>query len=187
MDFKRQPYFLSIFLVVNLTINVSNFGIGLSEIVYITPSANTPCHNAETCLTLSQFAANNSWLRPNTAVILPPSGNHTLNVNMIISNTANFSMLSEGESRISIICQQNAHLIFVHINRVWVRGLQFVGCGNNTVESVKNLKVEDCTYQGQAGSGTAVILINTNAIIQKTHFVSNTLGIKLPFLDTNIY
>ena len=154
MNFKKPLYFL---------IFIANFGIGhgMNDVIYIKSSANVSCPNTEShCLTLSQFAANNSWLRQNMTMILLPSSaeNHTLSLEMNIFNITNFSILSNGDSKVFINCQQNGSLSFTDVDQVWVRRLWFFGCGNNIFLSVKRLKVEDCTFQGQGDSGTALII-----------------------------
>lgn len=185
MDFKRQPYLLIIVIVVEYY-----FGIGMNDVVYIKSSTSASCHNTESCLTLSQFATNNSWLGQNTTVLLSAS-NHTLDLKINISNATNFSMLSRGarESKVFVTCHHNASLNLADVDQVWIRRLWFVGCGSNLFVSVKQLKVEDCTFQGQGDSGTALLIFNSNAIIQKAHFVSNTVGTCLFWLhkSTHVY
>ena len=43
------------------------------------------------------------------------------------------------------------------IDQVWLRGVWFIGCGLNLFQSVKQFKVEDCTFRGRGDSGTAYI------------------------------
>ena len=119
MDFQKQFCFL-IFIVIE-----SNFGIETDNVVYIN-SANASCDtDMGTCVTLSQFAANDSWLRHNmTVILLPPAAaNHTLDLTMSISNITSFSMLSNNKSKIFVICQDSGSLDFTDVNQVWINKL----------------------------------------------------------------
>ena len=51
---------------------------------------------------------------------------------------------------------------------------------------MKWLKIEDCTFQGQKDSGTALMISNSNAIIYKTNFASNT-GLCLFWVHTSAH
>ena len=116
--------------------------------------------------------------------LLPsPTANHTLNLKLNISNIAKFSMLVNDRSKSFIICQENATLDFTGIDQVWLRGVWFIRCGLNLFQSVKLVKIEDCTFQGQGDSGTAMVLYNSNAIVSKTYFISNTRGLCFIWLN----
>ena len=174
MDVVKQLNFL-FFLEVVIIIS-SSFEFGGSELFYIAPSS---CR-VKPCLTLSQFAANTSWLQSNTSLIFL-RGNHSLNLEVTISDIYNFSMFSNlalagFQVDTQVICQQNANFKFDNISYLWIKGLRFVGCGNNRVLSVNKLIVEGCTFHGQRNSGTALEIIHTNASIENSHFISNTLG-----------
>ena len=56
-----------------------------------------------------------------------------------------------------------------------IKDLHFVGCGNNGVSEVKQLIiVEDTTFEGVEGRGTALMLNEvTNATIARSSFLSN--------------
>ena len=161
--------------------------------VYIKSSSDASCHDQNNCFTLSQFAANESWLRKDniTVLLLPTStANHTLDLTLNISDIVNFSMLSNDKSKSFIICQQKVSLDFFGINQIWLRGIWFVGCGLNSFLSVKQLKIEECTFQGRGDSGTAMIIHNSNAIVYKTHFISNRVGFCFVWLNnasTHVY
>ena len=112
-----------------------------------------------------------------TVVLLPSlTANHTLDLMMSISNITSFLMLSNSESKTFVICQDSGSLESTGVDHVWVKNLWFLGCGSNVFLSVKQLKLEDCTFQGQQDRGTELIIVNSSAIMEKTDFVSNTVG-----------
>ena len=186
MNLKKSFCFLMFLITI-----VREIGVDCS--LYIKPSLDASCHNQENCLTLSQFAANDSWLRKdNTTLLLLPSStaNHTLDLTLNISDITNFSMLSYNKSKIYIICQQEYYvsLSFTDVEQVWLRGVRFIACGINAFLSVKQIKVENCTFQGKENSGTAMVIYDSNAFIYKTNFISNRVGFCMLYnAPTNMY
>ena len=74
---------------------------------------------------------------------------------------------------------QSARFVVHETTSVSIKGLQFVGCGSNTVTTVKKLIVKDSIFQGVEGEGrgTALVLDEvTFAKIIKSSFISNTPG-----------
>ena len=150
-----------------------------TEVNYITPSPDIPCPE-DPCLTLSQFAANSSNHTGHISLILLP-GNHTLNRELILSGADNFSMESQENEIVKIVCQsQSGRFIVNETTFASIKGLHFIGCGGNTVTTVEELVVEDTIFQGVEGDGrgTALVLheVNFTKII-KCLFISNTHGV----------
>ena len=75
----------------------------------------------------------------------------------------------------NITCH-NVSFNFDNINHLLIRGLKFVGCGNNRVLSVKNFTVKNSTFVGQWRSGTALDITQTDTTIENSQFLSNTVG-----------
>ena len=175
MDALNQLWFL--FILVVLIIISSCFG---SEVFYITPSTSVPCH-AEPCLTIPHLTAstNTSWLKSNSLNLVFLPGNYTLTSDVSISNISSFSMTPNSTTNGSwtITCHQNASFKFDNINHLWIRGLKFVGCGNNKVLSVNNFTVENSTFLGHWESGTALDIFKNNITnIVNSYFTNNTVG-----------
>ena len=187
----KQPYHHKLFALVIVVVHVNLLSSTLDgkTTLYITPSLSNHCHT-EPCLTLSQFAQNSSrWLSLNTTLIFL-AGNHTLDTVLFISNISNFSMLttstSEGTQYVFIVCKDHAHLIFDLADDLWINGLKFIGCGSNRFTSVKNFMIDNSTFQGQNGSGTALDIADTNLTIVNSSFVSNRVGTCVEIFDVAI-
>ena len=79
-------------------------------VYHITPPESDLYH-IQPCLTLSKFAANfSNQFDPNTTLIVPP-GNHSLYVNISVSNVNRFVMEPENKTP-SITCENHV-LTFV--------------------------------------------------------------------------
>ena len=166
------------FICFSLALISSCFEVEKEGLIYIKPSSSTLCP-AEPCLTLSQFALNHTILKlPHsnvTLIILP--GNHRLDSTIVVSSISKFFMLSNLSLLSIITCEHNESFIFDNIGRVLMHGLTFVGCGNSAIISVNQLTVQHCSFLGRRNcSGTALEIIETNATIVNTSFVSNTMG-----------
>ena len=149
-----------------------------SEIVYVTPSP--PCSvQSQLCLSLEQLATNTSWVESNTTLIFLP-GIHRLYSNSVlsISNISYLSLVSDssiGQPQSLIVCQSNTSFVFCNISHVLVSRLKLLGC-NCIVGIVKQLSVENSTFQGENYSRTALEIINTNANITNSSFMFNRIG-----------
>ena len=150
----------------------------VSAQTYITPSPDIPCPE-DPCITLSRFAANSSNHSGQVSLILLP-GNHTLNRELVLSGAENFSMESQGNKTVMIICMSpNERFIVNETTFAAIKGVHFIGCGGNTVTSVEELVVEDTIFQGVEGEGrgTALVLNEVNFTkIRECSFISNTPG-----------
>ena len=154
------------------------FGSKESKAYYITPSTSTVCP-AEPCLTLSQFANNVSYLKPNTIVLMFLRGNHSLDSNISVKSIKKISMLQYSSSShlsVRIICQQNVSFKFTNISYLLIKRLNFFGCGNNQVLRVDQFLIEESTFIGQKLRGSVLELIETNMYIVSSSFISNKLG-----------
>ena len=146
---------------------------------YITPSLDIPCPH-QPCLTLSQFAANSSNFAQyagNVSLIILP-GNHGLNGELSVYHVDNFSLESQEYKATFIKCaSKSVRFIVNDTTLASIKGLHFIGCGNNVATTVKEFIVEDTTFQGveTEGRGTALVM-NTviYATITKCSFISNT-------------
>ena len=54
--------------------------------------------------------------------------------------------------------------------------MEFIGCGCNQVENVKEFVLRNTKFKGKEDSGTALELIETTAQMVNSTFVSNTIG-----------
>jgi hypothetical protein len=148
---------------------------------------HVPCA-AKHYLTLSQFADNSSsWLSSLTsASLMFSSGTHTLNTDFSIS-AINFFMLTNSiseDNHFIISCQYQVSFNF---EKLLINGLVFIGCGNNTFSSIMNFTIENSTFRGQNGSGTALDITGVNLTIVNGSFFSNSVGRCFDIFDINSY
>ena len=171
MDFVYSSY--RILIQVSILSMLSN---GLGRELYIKSSSNSPC-SMKICLTLSQLSAKSvlGSLKYNTTLLFLP-GDYTLESEISITNSSNFSMRSTSSNTLSIVCNQDAAFKFEGIDRLSLQGFVFVGCGKNEVKSVNDFLLENTTFIGQNGSGTALEIDKTKVSIVDSLFMYNTVG-----------
>ena len=143
---------------------------------HITPSPSDPCP-AQSCVTFSQFAANtSSYLHSNTKLIFLP-GNHSLDSELRIDSVISLIYLNSNFHQIvRINCGKLSRLDLCNITTVHISRLEFIGCGGNRVESISHLLIEDTSFQGQDDSSTALEFVGTTAVIERSVFISNSVG-----------
>ena len=144
-------------------------------VIFIKPSLDATCP-AGPCYTLSQFATNQSQLIKLNTTLLFLSGNHSLNFAITITDSNYFSMLSQSPSKPNIHCQYDANITFNNISNMTIHGISFRGCGGNKISAVNQLTVESCFFIGNENSGTALNIIQSNAVFIDCFFLSNRVG-----------
>ena len=184
----KQHIFFRLAIVTILLFHV-NLSTDREALLYVTPSSGVPCP-ANTCITLSHFAQTvSNWLSSNITLIFL-NGNHKLDLDLFISNISNFSMLTNSTSEsegpaYTICCQHQVSLNFENVTKLWIKGIYFIGCGNNSFTSVSNFMISNSTFQGQNGSRTALIIAESNLIVTNSFFVSNRVGNDKDIVDIN--
>ena len=149
-----------------------------SKMHYITPSLDGPCPPNSSCLTLSQFAANSSYIETDTSLLFLP-GNHTLDRELLLAQVNNFSMTMDGAGSETIFVECSTHSRRFHISEttsVSIHGLHFIGCGSNNVSQVNWLTINSSTFQGVQEGNTVLVLNEVSAAtIVRCSFLSNSL------------
>ena len=143
-----------------------------SEVYHITPNGVTD--DCSTCLALSQFAANSSFLKSNITLILQP-GIHNLTVDLNISDKDYVSMVASN-STAQIMCEFSTGFSLQNVQYIRITNLEFTGCGKNLIENVMEFVLQDVIFEGQAQSETALKLIETTATLTNSTFKSNEYG-----------
>ena len=150
-----------------------------SKVHYITPSLDGPCPQNSSCLTLSQFAANSSYIERDTCLLFLP-GNHTLDRELLLADQVNnFSMTKDGVGNETVFVECSTRSGRFHISKtasVSINGLHFIGCGSNNVSQVNWLTITSSTFQG-VQEGNTVLVLNkvSTATIVRCSFLSNSL------------
>ena len=150
----------------------------LGKVHYITPSLDDPCPQNSSCLTLSQFAANSSYIETDTSLLFLP-GNHTLDRELLLAQVNNFSMTKDGVGNETIFVECSTRSGRFHISEtgsVSINGLHFIGCGSNNVSQVNWLTITSSTFQGVQEGNTVLVLNKVSAAtIVSCSFLSNSL------------
>ena len=153
------------------------------EVYYITPSTTflTCPSDLQVCFSLKQFADNNfnNIEAAANATLKFLSGNHTLDSELKVMNLSEFLMYSDIKDA-WINCNGIGSLTFINVNTVLIRNLAFLGCGENILQQVNLLTVQDSIFHGYYDSGTALYMIETVANITKSSFLLNTGTFQYP-------
>ena len=149
-----------------------------SKVHFITPLLDGPCPQNFSCLTLSQFAANSSYIKTDTSLLFLP-GNHTLDQELLLAQVNNFSMTKDGIGNETIFVECSTRSGRFHISAttsVSINGLHFIGCGSNNISQVNWLTINSSTFQS-VQKGNTVLVLNevSTATIVKCSFLSNSL------------
>ena len=89
---------------------------------------------------------------------------------------------SEGPAY-TICCQHQVSLNFENVTKLWIKGICFIGCGNNSFTLVSKFMISNSTFQGQNGSQTALKIAESNLIVTNSSFISNRVGTCLDIVD----
>ena len=158
----------------------------LGKVHYITPSLDDPCPQNSSCLTLSQFAANSSYIEMDTTLLFLP-GNHTLDRELLLAQVNNFSMTKDGVGNETIFVECSTRSGRFHISEtasISINGLHFIGCGSNNVSQVNWLTITSSTFQGVQEGNTVLVLNKVSAAtIVSCSFLSNSLH--YPIIGSN--
>ena len=111
----------------------------------------------------------------------------------MIGNTSELHLLSFPASpseSAKILCGPTTKLLLENIHHIYINFLHFVGCGENKIESVNQLIINNSIFRGlpQDTSGTALDLVHTNAKIINSSFLYNLgsyrgpIRLQLPYL-----
>ena len=151
-----------------------------SEVYHITPLPGDPC-SEQPCLTISQFAAiqysnSSSYLKPANITLIFLKGNHRLDLSLIVANVTELTMVSNcDQCSEAVLCNELTNFRFVNVSHIHLRALNFTGCGDNKVEHVHLLTIENVNFLGlDNNQGRALELIETTTDIVNTAFISNS-------------
>ena len=134
-----------------------------------TPSIQCP---AGECLSLSMVADNTSYYLDANVTLIFHHGNRNLESDLYFSNMDHL-IVTELISA-TILCSNNASLMFSNIHQIRITGLEFIGC-RGTVEFVEHFTLENAGFH-DVNSGSALQIIQTYADIIGTVFTYNTMG-----------
>ena len=134
------------------------------------------------CLTLSQFAGNSSLYNVynrNITLLFHP-GNHSLAVELSVAAARNISMIAanvHSNDTAFVYCHKFGRFCIRNSTLVRIKGLYFVGCGDNEIIQVKHFLLEDVTFHGvRFGRWRRSLVLQrvANGIIVNSSFISNS-------------
>ena len=164
-------------LILVIVASLQQFGTGESHVIFISPSCTDYNVQRNICLSLNQLVNHTDSLQGNTSLMFL-HGNHYLSHEISISNIDQLSLITAntngGDNDYDIKCLPNASFQFFNMSYLLIQGLRFLGCGNNEFSFIKNLSIENCTFQGWDRSATALELEESNVNIAYSHFKLNT-------------
>ena len=140
-----------------------------SDEYYIVANSTDLCSSS--CLTLTEFVTNFSYLSAHNITITFSPGVHYLNDSLVVSDLGTFSMTSDNKTA-QIECTSYSQMIFNYTRNIFVTNLQFVGCGSNQVMDVENFIIHDTTFIGQNNRGITLQLTRTTGKIMNCDFLS---------------
>ena len=180
--------------VVLMALSSLTYGV----IFHVRPtSTNTSCPT-HPCHTLTEYAHNvehyfNQSGSNLTLQFLP--GNHSLNVNVIITNIHQLEILGNSSAVVPtrVICNSYAGFAFSSISKLKIDGLAFVSCARSHdlpissttcpvlniyqtyyalhLQSVQNAEIIYCTFQDSIGSALGVV--NSHVVLRGNKILNN--------------
>ena len=149
-------------------------------------STNTSCPT-HPCHTLSEYAQDpGQYLGDSNLTLQFLPGNHTLNVNLAITNIHQLE-IHGAVLPTRVVCDSLVGFIFSNIYRVSIDNLAFVACATRRdtyshrtyyttyyglhLQSVQTAEINDCTFQ--KSYGTAVGVVDTHVVLRENNFLNN--------------
>ena len=158
-------------LLLLLTIMTST---AVCKVYHVVPSLEKQCKD-DPCITLTQFVNNYSLYidTTNTTLVLEP-GNHTLSIDLMISDISQFAIVSHYSSMPTVTCTESATTGFINITQVYIHGIRILRCGRNLYVSINRLILMNVTFtdHSEHHSGTALQLNQTAAAILHCSFIN---------------
>ena len=155
---------------------------------YLIVSSPDQCDGFESvCMTLTKFSANASYylqlpVNRNVIKLILYPGNHTLHSKLVIAHNIDqlwiYSDISHSLDTNIVCIDHAAGFEFTNITHIHISNVKFLGCGGNRAESVMNFTLINTIFDGQQkqGIGTALELVNSSLLAERSSFVSNING-----------
>ena len=129
----------------------------------------TDTHNGDQCssemcsnLTLNQFASNTDYYISDMTTLMLQPGDHHLDSQLLVANVRRFSLVGERERNDSIVtisCSET--FTFQNLTELQIKDIQFVHCTDNHINSVGQLSIDNCMFDGKNNNGTALNIVNS--------------------------
>ena len=144
------------------------------EILHVRPASSNMSCPTYPCHTLSEYAEHHGeyFNTPNITLQFL-QGNHTLNVNLDITNIQQLDILGDSSALIptSIVCSSHVGFTFKNISLVRIDGLAFASCARSRairtsihphyfgvyLEFIRMTEITNCAFQDSFGSALGVV------------------------------
>ena len=155
--------------------------------IHIKASSNDQCLDSP-CLTLSQFSTASYFHNESYINLIFEAGTHRLNSELRITQITSLSMIANttgtSNSSVTIACK-GGMFAFTGVYTIFMKGLNFVHCSDNKVESVDYFAMVDSKFIGQKIRRRFRSLIkitrHTSAHFIRTSFEQSGFGTKIQF------
>ena len=150
-------------------------------------STNTSCPT-HPCYTLSEYAQDpGQYFNDSNLTLQFLPGNHTLNINLIITNINQFK-IHGAVLPTRVVCDSRVGFTFSNISKLSIDGLAFVDCATRRdiyihhthityyglhLQSVQTAEIIDCTFQDSYGSALGVV--DSCVVLRDNNFINNCL------------
>ena len=144
---------------------------------YVAPTPDTPCPRKQPCYT---FPAVVDSLTSDTILVFLP-GNYSLETNITFEGLDSLTLSGNSTSlpqvTTSILCSQDAGMVFTDIGELFIADIAFVSCGSSytasvQLEHISQASITNCIIQG--GQNGALSVINSSVHLSKSEFNNNS-------------
>ena len=143
---------------------------------YVIPTPDTPCPG-QPCYS---FPAVVDSLTSDTILVFLP-GNYSLETNITFTGLDSLTLSGDSTSlpqiTTSILCSQDAGMVFTDIGELFIADIAFVSCGSSytasvQLEDISLASITNCMFQG--GQNGALSVINSSVHLSKSEFNNNS-------------
>ena len=182
---SHQEVLMLAFTMVLLTLPSLTCGVTL----HVRPTSTSTSCPTHLCQTLSEYAKDpGQYFNDANLTLQFLPGNHTLNVNLIISNIHQ-SKIHGALLPTRVVCNSRVGFAFYNISKLSIDGLAFVACARSRVvqfssstkktyyalrlQLVVMAEIIDCTFKDSYGSALGVV--DSHVVLRDNNFINNCL------------
>ena len=180
-DFSVEMGYLTVQLVLLLVMVVA---VQCSANYYVTPSESSslcPLSSLPVvCLTLEQYAQNNTYFTSGAATFHFLDGTHNLSSSIaVVGSLEPLHLIASGKA--TIRCTRSESLSFTNASNVTVEGLEIVGCGSKSrpalqFDSVLSLRLTALTVQDSQSRAVELTLHNEATAVIRGCSIHGSMG-----------
>ena len=148
---------------------------------YITPMPDTPCPG-EPCYNFS--AVIDSLTSEAVLVFLP--GNYSLETSIMFTSQNSLTLAGDSSSlpqvTTTIVCSQQANIVFSNMAELFITDIKLVSCGSSfsasvLVDQVFQASISNCIFQGGQMGTRALVIFTSNVHLSYNTFENNSASV----------